>query len=42
MSGNPTNRELARRCQRRLLVLSGFINVYDEREIIPAQWPRQR
>jgi hypothetical protein len=34
MSGNPTNQELARCCQGRLLLVSGFINIYDQGEFI--------
>jgi hypothetical protein len=40
MSGNATNQDLARRCKRRSLVGSGFINIYDEHEFISARWPR--
>jgi hypothetical protein len=42
LSGFPTNQELGRRCQRRLLAVSGFINIHDEREFISARWPRWR
>ncbi|SRR6266487_3136033 len=34
MSGNPTYRELARRCQGRLLVVSGFHNSYSANEAV--------
>ena len=40
LSGYPTNQDLARCCQGRLLLVSGFIDIYDQGEFILPRWPQ--